>query len=70
MVSTYEEYVKKLKDEYSKLSADELIDEFVALHDYITECNLSGDFEEQYKDSVTRCDVVQFIINERLKYFD
>lgn len=65
-----EDWVKQVKEEYNKLSADEILEEFVALNDELNEYNKTDDYSKNYKLIKERYEIARFLILERLKYFD
>lgn len=69
---TYEEYVKRTKEEYNKLSAEEILEDFLELAKtvYNEDRDEVNTNEWEYKDDHARYDIVKFLILERLKYFD
>ena len=66
----FEDWVKQVKEEYNKLSADEILEEFVALNDELNEYNKTDDYSKNYKLTKEKYEIVRFLILERLKYFD
>ena len=69
---TYEEYVRKTKEEYNKMSAEEVLENFIELAKtvYNEDRDETNTNELEYKDDHTRYEIVKFLILERLKYFD
>lgn len=67
---SFENWVKETKDGYNGLSAEELLQKYTELHDYIRDCNMTDNYDSSYDEFLRRFGIVKFLIIERLKYFD